>query len=69
MEKEMDFYIYLMEKYAEYKKLSTTDIVNKIDNLGLTQFIYDMYERYHSEAIENAFKDIDELIKEKEEGK
>lgn len=69
MEKEMDFYIYLMEKYAEYKKVSTTDVVNKIDKLGLTQFIYDMYERYHVEAIENAFKDIDELIKEKEEGK
>ena len=25
-----------------------------------------MYERYHSEAIENAFNDIDELIVEQE---
>ena len=23
-----------------------------------------MYERYHTEAIENAYKDIDELVKE-----
>ena len=26
---------------------------------GLTDFFYDMYERYHSEALENAFEDID----------
>lgn len=26
-----------------------------------------MYEMYHSEAIENAFEDIDKLIKEKRE--
>lgn len=26
-----------------------------------------MYERYHCEAIENAFKDIDDLIEEKKQ--
>lgn len=33
----------------------------------MNQLVYDMYERYHSEAIENAFNDIDELIIEQEE--
>lgn len=65
MNKEMEFYIYLMEKYSEYKNISTSVIVNKLDELGLTDLVYDMYERYHTEAIENAFYDIDELIKEK----
>lgn len=65
MNKEMEFYIYLMEKYSEYKNISTSVIVNKLDELGLTDLVYDMYERYHMEAIENAFYDIDELIKEK----
>lgn len=64
---ETEFFIYLIEKYAEYKKISTTDILNTLERLDLTEFIYKMYERYHTEAIENAFKDIDELIKEKQD--
>lgn len=62
----MEFYIYLMEKYSEYNNVSTTDIVNKLEQLKLTDFIYSMYEMYHIEAIENAFNDIDRLIKENE---
>ena len=65
MNKETEFFIYLLEKYSEYKNISTTDVLNTLDELGLTDFIYNMYERYHCEAIENAFKDIDDLIKEK----
>lgn len=65
MSKKMKFYIYLIEKYAEYKNISTTIIVNKLEELNLTKLIYNMYEQYHIEAIENAFDDIDELIKEK----
>lgn len=64
MNKETEFFIYLLEKYAEYKKISTTDVLNTLEQLDLTDFIYNMYERYHTEAIENAFKDIDDLIKE-----
>lgn len=66
MDKEMDFYIYLIEKYAEYKNISAADIVNTLDKLDLTDLVYNMYERYHSESIQNAFADIDELIKERE---
>lgn len=67
MNKKIDFYIYLLEKYSEYKNISTRDIFNKLEELKLTKFIINMYERYHSEAIENAFLDIDKLIKEKED--
>lgn len=69
MNKKMKFYIYLIEKYAEYKNISTTIIVNKLEELNLTKLIYNMYEQYHIEAIENAFDDIDELIKEKKSDK
>ena len=31
MSKKMKFYIYLIEKYAEYKNISTTIIVNKLE--------------------------------------
>lgn len=67
MNKETEFFIYLLEKYSEYKNISTTDVLNTLDELGLTDFIYNMYERYHCEAVENAFKDIDDLIEEKKQ--
>lgn len=68
LSKEMEFFIYLLEHYAVYKQ-STADETLKIwDKLHLTDFIYNMYERYHCEALENAFADIDELITEKTEG-
>ena len=35
------------------------------DKLKLTEFIYDMYELYHVERLENAFEDIDRLVAEK----
>ena len=38
---------------------------NEMDALNITDFIMDMYERYHCEAIENAFEDIDALIEER----
>ena len=66
MPKEMDFFIFLLESYAAYKNISADQILNKLDELNLTDFVYNMYEMYHQEAIENAFDDIDRLISEKE---
>ena len=66
MSKESEFFIYLIERYAEYKKSSASKILAQWDTLGITDMIYNLYEMYHSEAIENAFADIDELIKEKQ---
>lgn len=65
MTKEMEFFVFLLENYAGYKKIGADEIMNILDELDLTEYIFDMYERYHSEAIENAYKDIDELIEER----
>ena len=66
MGKEIEFFIFLIENYAAYKN-TTADIVLKLwDKLKLTDFIYDMYERYHIERLENAFEDIDRLVAEKQ---
>lgn len=62
LDKEMSFFIYLLEHYAAYKKTSAKHILNQWDALGLTSLIYNMYERYHSEALQNAFADIDALV-------
>ncbi len=65
MSKESEFFIYLLERYAEYKNQSADVVLKQWDNLGLTQFVYDMYEMYHCERLQNAFEDIDSLINEK----
>ncbi len=65
MTKEMEFFIYLLEHYASYKNVSADWVLTTWNKRGLTQYFFDMYERYHSEAIENAFIDIDAKMAEK----
>ena len=62
MSKEMEFFIYLLEYYAEYRKMSAGDVLTEWDEHGITQEIYDGYFQYHQERIENAFEDIDSLL-------
>lgn len=64
MSREMQFFMYLIERYAEYKNSTAGDVLTEWDELGITNKIYDMYELYHTEAIENAFADIDRLMAE-----
>jgi hypothetical protein len=62
MSKKMEFFIYLLENYADYKNKTADVILKQWDELKLTDFIYDMYEMYHTESINNAFADIDSMI-------
>lgn len=62
MNKEFMFFTYLLESYAQYKNMETADVLRLLDEKGLTDFVYKMYEIYHSEAIENAYRDIDSLL-------
>ena len=65
MSKEMEFFIFLIEQYVFYKNTTANKILAQLEELNLTQFIYDMYELYHIEDLHNAFDDIDKLILEK----
>ncbi len=65
MSRETKFFIYLIERYAKYKDKTADQVLKEWDKLELTDFIYDMYEIYHIERLQNAFDDIDTLIKEK----
>lgn len=62
MDKEFRFFTYLLESYAAYKSKTAGNILRQLDEKGLTDFVYEMYEIYHSESIENAYKDMDSLI-------
>lgn len=62
MTREMDFFIFLIEQYAAAKKTTADRVIREWDEAGATDAIYGMYERYHAEAIENAFDDIDRIL-------
>ena len=62
MSEQMNFFLFLIERYAAHKGKSTGDILAEWDKCGLTEKIYDSYWEYHTERIENAFADIDSLL-------
>lgn len=62
MPREFAFFTYLLESYAQSRGMEAAEVLAALDARNRTQFAYDMYEMYHSEAIENAFRDLDSLI-------
>jgi hypothetical protein len=68
MSKETSFFVYLIERYAAAKGKTAAQVLKEWDKLDLTDFIYDMYEIYHTERLQNAFNDIDQLMTEKSNG-
>ena len=63
MSKEFRFFTYLLESYAQYKGTTAAEVLRILDEKKLYGFcVYNMYEIYHTEAIENAYMDIDSLI-------
>ena len=62
MSKEMDFFIYLLEHYAESKGVSANEALREWDERGIVQDVADSYEMYHAERLENAFEDIGAML-------
>lgn len=62
MNKEFQFFTYLLECYATYKDEKTHIILELLSEKKLVEFVMSMYELYHCEAIENAFMDLDSLL-------
>lgn len=62
MSNEMEFFIYLLEHYAEVKGRPSGEVLREWDERGITQEIYDGWWQYHQERIENAYCDIECLI-------
>lgn len=59
---EMEFFIFLLEQYAAYKHTTGDKVFKEWNERNLVQWIYDNYMGYHSESLENAFKDIDSML-------
>jgi len=56
---QSEFFILLLEKYAEQKSRSAGEVLKRWQEQGLLDYIHGMYEQYHTERLENAFADID----------
>ena len=42
MSKEAEFFIYLLERYADYKKEKASEILKMWDQSGITKLIYEL---------------------------
>lgn len=63
MTEEMQFFMYLLEYYADYRNKKTGEILAEWEKDGIIEKIYDNYWVYHTERIENAYTDIDSLMR------
>jgi len=62
MSKELKFFMYLMEHYAEHKNTLPGDVMKILQEKELLDLVIESYEIYHVERLENAFMDLDSLI-------
>ena len=62
MSKEFEFFIYLLERYAEHRGQSAADILALLKSHNLYDYAINMYELYHVEALDNAFADLDRRL-------
>lgn len=65
MSEQAKFFLYLIERYAAYKSISANEVLSEWERLSVADMIYDMYEIYHCERLENAFDDIDRIVSER----
>ena len=63
MSKETRFFIYLLERYAEYLGVTGDVAYRRLADRGLVDYAMGMYELYHVEALDNAFADLDRRLK------
>ncbi len=57
-----EYFIFLLEKYAEAKKMPAKEVLNLWTKKGIVDYINNMYELYHIERTENAIQDIDRKL-------
>jgi len=64
---EMEFFIFLLERYTEHNQKTAPEILKIWDETSvgewtLTEYIWEKYFIYHIESLTNAFSDIDHIL-------
>ena len=63
MTDELKFFILLLAKYAYDKNIPPADVLRELEEKNLVSEVYDSYPVYHTERIENAYEDMEHLMK------
>lgn len=58
MSREMTFFIYLIERFAQFRGETADVTMRLLQDKGLYDYAINMYELYHVESLENAFADL-----------
>ena len=62
MSKEYAFFLYLLERYAAHNNETADKTLARLIQCDLYDYAIAMYDLYHTEAIENAFDDLNRKI-------
>lgn len=62
MNRELKFFIYLLERYAARNGETADKTYNRLAAHNLVDYAIGMYELYHVESLENAFADLDRKV-------
>jgi len=62
MSEESRYFLYLIEQYALHKGITGKETFDLFEKQNLVNYIYSMYQTYHTERVDNAIEDIDSKI-------
>ena len=62
MSEESRYFLYLIEQYAMHKGITGKETLDLFEKQNLVNYIYSMYQTYHTERVNNAIEDIDRKI-------
>jgi len=62
MSEESRYFLYLIEQYAMHKGITGKETLDLFEKQNLVNYIYSMYQTYHTERVGNAIEDIDSKI-------
>lgn len=62
LSEEFEYFTYLLKCYAERKNMTAWNVLQEWEKHDIVAKIFKNYWIYHTESMENAFRDIDSLL-------
>ena len=62
LSEEFEYFTYLLKCYAERKNMTAWNVLQEWEKHDIVAKIFKSYWIYHTESMENAFRDIDSLL-------
>ena len=59
---ESRYFLYLIEQYSMFKGITGKETLDLFEKENIVEYIYSMYQTYHTERVDNAIEDIDKRV-------